>query len=80
MSIITVALPLSAGLMTMSFRSVRFFRASRSFLVRFSAIFRGVVFSISLVRKMYKKVKCNSLFLSGVHVLLRLNGLSSSGL
>ena len=48
-SIITVALPLSAGLMTMSFRSVRFLRASRSCLVKLSAIFKGLVFSISLV-------------------------------
>ena len=59
--IITVALPLSAGLMTMSFRSVRFLRASRSCLVRLSAIFKGLAFSISLVLRCMKspvKVLC----------------------
>ena len=80
MSIITVALLLSAGLMTMSFRSVRFLRASRSCLVRLSAIFKGLVFSISLVIRCMKRSGAGSLFLSGVQVLLRLNGLSSSGL
>ena len=80
MSIITVALPLSAGLMTMSFRSVRFLRASRSCLVRLSAIFKGLEFSISLVIRRMKMFSAGSLFLCGVHVLLRLNGLSSSRL
>ena len=80
MSIITVALPLSAGLMTMSFRSVRLLRASRSCLVRLSAIFKGLMFSISLVIRCIKRSSAGSLFLSGVQVLLRLNGLSSPGL
>ena len=67
-------------IMTMSFHSLRFLRASRSCLVRLSAILRGVVFSISLVIKCMKRSSAGSLLLSGVHVLLRLNGLSSSGL
>ena len=70
MSIITVALPLSAGLMTMSFRSVRFFRASPSCLVRLSEIFKGLVFGISLVIRCLKRPSAGS----GVHVLLGLNG------
>ena len=78
MSIITVALPLSAGLMTMSFRSVRYLRSSRSCLVRLSAIFKGLVFSISLVIRCMKRSSAGSLFLSGVQALLGLNKLSSS--
>ena len=80
MSIITVALLLSAGLMTMSFRSVRFLRASRSCLVRLPGIFKGLVFSLSLVIRCMKRSSAGSLFLSGVYVLLHLNELSSSGL
>ena len=79
-SIILVALPLSAGLMTMSFRSVRFLRASRSYLVRLSPIFKGWVFSISLVIRCMKRSSVGSPFLSGLQVLLCLNELSSSGL
>ena len=48
-----------SGLMTVSFRSVRFLRASRSCLVMLSAIFKGLVFSISLViRKGLVQVLC----------------------
>ena len=79
-SIITVALPLSAGLMTISFHSVKFLRTSRSCLVMLSAIFKGLVFSISLVIRCITRSSAGSLFLSGVPVLLRLNWLSSSGL
>ena len=75
-----VALRLSAGLITMSFRSIRFLRASLSCLVRLSAIFKGLVFSLSLVIRSMKRSSAGSLLLSGVHVLLRLNGVSSSGL
>ena len=55
-------------------------RASRSCLVRLSAIFKGLVISISLVIRCMKRSSAGSLFLSGVQVLLRLNGLSSSAL
>ena len=64
----------------MWFRSVRFLRASRFCLVRLSPIFKGLVFSISLVIRCMKRSSAGSLFLSGVHVFLRLNGLSSCGL
>ena len=61
-------------IMTLSFRSVKFLRASRSCLVKLSAIFKGLAFSISLVIRCMKRSSAGSLFLSGVHVLLRLNG------
>ena len=43
-------------------------------------LFIGLVCSISLVMRCMKGLSAGSLFLSGVHLLLRLNGLSSSGL
>ena len=81
MSIITVALPLSAGLI--EDYAASFSKISEIFsflLVRLSAIFKGLVFSISLVIRCMKRCSACSLFSSGVHVLLSFNGLSSSGL
>ena len=46
------------GLMIMSFRSVRFLRASCSCLIRLSAIFKCLVFSISVVIKGLVQVLC----------------------
>ena len=77
MSIITVALPLSAGLMTMSFRSIENFSFLLGQVIR---NFQSLVSSIFFGDKMYEKVWSGSMFLFRVHVLLRLNGLSSSGL
>ena len=67
-------------IMTMLFHSIGFLRASRSCLVKLSAIFKGLAFSISLVIRCMKRSSAGSLFLCGVQVLLHLNGLLSSGL
>ena len=81
MALTEITITLSAGLIedyAVSFSKI--FESFSFLLVRLSAIFKGLVFSISLVIRCMKRSSAGSLFSSRVHVLLSLNGLSSSGL